>query len=164
MVLVPLPPNYRIDSDPKGLATKLTHEIFDVLMSDLVYWATYRSFGMVQQQIANAYRMPVIVKVLEDGTEELAGFARVISDGVDFAFLTDVVVLPGHQKLGLGKALMTECIHNSGGEGRWSSEHWRWGLWTKDAQELYKRFGFKESQVPRSMERYGTREQCYDSE
>ncbi|KAI5477267.1 hypothetical protein MNV49_006563 [Pseudohyphozyma bogoriensis] len=130
-VEIPLPAGYRMDSNPSGLATKFAADIFAALMDDQIYWGKYRSPGMVSRQISRAWRMPTVVKVNEDGTEELAGFARVVSDGEEFAFLNDVCVLPKHQKLGLSKALVNDAIQNSGGEGNDSSDLWKWFLWTK---------------------------------
>ncbi|KAI5477273.1 hypothetical protein MNV49_006569 [Pseudohyphozyma bogoriensis] len=152
-VPIPLPPSYRLDSSPSGLATEYAREIFDALMADEVYWGKYRPFGMIKRQIERAWRMPVIVKENEDGTEELAAFARVVADGEDFAYLDDVCVLPKHQKLGLAKAVVRDAIFNSGKEGDESSEYWQWVLWTDDAQKLYAGVDFVPAQVPRAMER-----------
>ena len=40
----------------------------------------------------------------------MIGLARVVTDFVTFGYLTDVYVLPEHQKKGLGKWLM-QCLH-----------------------------------------------------
>ena len=47
-----------------------------------------------------------VVGAYRAGTGELVGFARAVSDGVGFAYLADVFVLPEHQGHGLGKRLM----------------------------------------------------------
>lgn len=40
----------------------------------------------------------------------MVGFARLITDHVTFAYLTDVYILDGHQGRGLGKWMM-ECLN-----------------------------------------------------
>ena len=64
------------------------------------------------------------------------GFARVISDGVSSSHLCDVYVLPEYRGRGLGVELVREAV-DSGPHARLA-----WTLATKDAHELYRRFGF----------------------
>ncbi len=78
------------------------------------------------------------------------GFARVVSDFATVAYLGDVFVLEAHRGRGLGKWMM-ECI----------TQHpalqglRRWILLTRDAHELYSRFGFTSVNAPdRYMELY----------
>ncbi len=42
--------------------------------------------------------------------DELIGFGRAISDGVYQAAIYDVVVLPDHQRQGIGRAIMEELL------------------------------------------------------
>lgn len=64
------------------------------------------------------------------------GFARAVSDGVSFAFLADVFVLPAHRGRGLGKRLVAAMIDEGPGAD------FRWALFTGDAHGLYEQFGF----------------------
>jgi len=66
------------------------------------------------------------------------GFARTVSDGVAFAYLADVYVLPEYRGHGLG----TELAHFSVEEGPYS--RLRWMLHTVDAHGLYRELGFSE--------------------
>ena len=75
------------------------------------------------------------------------GFCRAVSDGVSFAYLADVYVLPDHRGRGLGEELVREMVEGSG----WNV---RWLLHTGDAHALYRRFGFGDPS-PRVMERGG---------
>jgi GNAT superfamily N-acetyltransferase len=78
------------------------------------------------------------------------GFARTITDGATFAYLADVFVLEGHRGRGLGVFLM-ECVlaHPSLQGLR------RFTLATRDAHDLYRRFGFTPLAAPdRFMERF----------
>ncbi len=59
-----------------------------------------------------------------------------VSDGVAFAYLADVYVLPDHRGRGLGTERVREAVER-GPHGRL-----RWLLHTADAHELYARFGF----------------------
>ena len=59
-----------------------------------------------------------------------------MSDGVAFAYLADVFVVPEARGKGLGKELVRVMIECGPGAA------FRWTLHTKDAHGLYKRFGF----------------------
>lgn len=69
--------------------------------------------------------------------KNLIGFARVLTDYSEIASLWDVVIHKAYRKNGLGKALMnyifsdpsTQCVN-------------QWVLYTDDAHDLYKKFGF----------------------
>ena len=75
------------------------------------------------------------------------GFARTVSDGVSFAYLADVYVLPEYRGRGLGEELVREMVEG-GGELR----ERRWLLHTGDAHALYRKFGWGEPSE-RLMER-----------
>jgi GNAT superfamily N-acetyltransferase len=71
------------------------------------------------------------------------GFARVVTDRATFAYLADVFILESHRAKGLSKWLV-ECImaHPDLQGLR------RWLLATRDAHELYRRFGFGDLKAP----------------
>lgn len=75
--------------------------------------------------------------------EAQVGFARVISDYATIAYLGDVFVLESHRGRGLSRWLM-ECIvsHPALQDLR------RWILLTRDAHELYAKFGFTALAAP----------------
>ena len=64
------------------------------------------------------------------------GFSRTFSDGVGFAYLADVYVLPELRGRGLGVELVRETVE------RGPFAHCRWLLHTADAHAFYERFGF----------------------
>ncbi len=79
-------------------------------------------------------------------------FARMITDRTTFAFLADVFVTPEFQGRGVGKRLLSQILaHPDLHDLRLIM------LRTKDAQELYKQFGFSEVKNPeRIMELRGS--------
>ncbi len=77
------------------------------------------------------------------------GFARVITDYATFAWIADVFVIEEFRGQGLAKWLMEVMMAHPKLQG-----FRRWVLATKDAHELYRRFGFEELKKPeRWMER-----------
>jgi GNAT superfamily N-acetyltransferase len=100
-------------------------------LSTGAYWARWRSRADVARQLQTAWR--VVGAYHGDAT---VGFARAVSDGVAFAYLADVFVLPGHRGRGLGRRLIATMIDE--GPGR----EFRWLLHTSDAHALYAEFGF----------------------
>ncbi len=74
------------------------------------------------------------------------GFARVISDFATIAYLGDVFVLESHRGRGLGKWMMECIMQHAALQGLR-----RWILLTRDAHELYAKFGFTPLKAP---ERY----------
>ena len=65
------------------------------------------------------------------------GFARVISDFATIAYLGDVFVLESHRGRGLSKWMMECIMKHPDLQGLR-----RWILLTRDAHELYAKFGF----------------------
>lgn len=101
-------------------------------LSTEAYWGRWRDRADFDAQLAAAWR---VVGCLDpDG--RTVGFARAISDGVALAYLADVFVAPGHRGRGLGVRLVEVMVED--GPGR----DFRWLLHTKDAHDLYARFGF----------------------
>ena len=68
--------------------------------------------------------------------EQQVGFARVFSDRHTLAYLADVYVLPEHRGRELGVELVREAVENS------PFTPSRWLLHTRDAHDLYMKFGF----------------------
>ena len=72
--------------------------------------------------------------VRDDG--RLVGAGRVLSDGVDCAYLCDVAVMPGHQGTGLGKQIVARLVELSRG-------HKKIILYAVPGKEpFYRKFGF----------------------
>ena len=75
--------------------------------------------------------------------DQQIGFARVISDGVTFAYLADVYVRPDYQGHGLGKWLMSCIVDQSE-----FKDIRKWLLRTRDAHGLYRQYGFQSLSNP----------------
>ncbi|MBK7685477.1 MAG: GNAT family N-acetyltransferase [Rhodocyclaceae bacterium] len=104
------------------------------------YWSPNVPFAIVERAIANSLPFG-----LYHG-EAQVGFARVITDQATFAYLADVYVLEAHRGKGLSK-WMLEVIQT---DVRLQGLR-RMLLATKDAHELYRRFGFTELANPSRM-------------
>jgi ribosomal protein S18 acetylase RimI-like enzyme len=66
----------------------------------------------------------------------LVGAGRVLSDGVDCAYLCDVAVMPSHQGTGVGKQIVDRLLRHSAG-------HRKIILYAVPGKEgFYRRFGF----------------------
>jgi GNAT superfamily N-acetyltransferase len=131
---------YTISTDRQRLDVKLIHQF----LSTSTYWATGRPHEVVQRSLDHS----LCFGLYRDG--EQVGFARVITDYATFAWVADVFVLEAHQGQGLGKWLTEVIIAHPELQG-----FRRWALATKDAQELYRKFGFADLKRPeRWMERH----------
>jgi len=130
---------YTISTDRERLNASLIHNF----LSNHAYWARGRSLEVVNRAIGNSLNFGVY----KDG--EQIGFARVVTDYATFAWLADVFILDEYRGRGLGKWLLEVIVSHQQLQG-----FRRWVLATKDAHELYRRFGFAELKEPvRWMER-----------
>lgn len=108
-------------------------------LSTEAYWGRSRTRPVLERQISRAWRCVAVYSTstsTSTSPSALVGFTRIVSDGEAFGYLADVFVLKSHSGKGLGKAMVGEAVNGEGGEG------WKWLLGTRDAQGLYKPFGF----------------------
>lgn len=130
---------YEISDDRLRLDLKLIHKY----LSTESYWATGRDTQTVERSIQNSLSFGVY----KNGKQ--VGFARVLTDYATFAWIADVFVLTEHRGQGLSKWLMEVILAHPDLQG-----FRRWVLATKDAHELYRKYGFQELKRPeRWMER-----------
>jgi GNAT superfamily N-acetyltransferase len=122
---------YELDDDPGRIDRDTVWEF----LSTQAYWARYRTRADFEAQLASAWR---VVGVYETAVGRQVGFARAISDGVDFGYLADVFILPDARGAGLGQELVATVIDRGPGAG------FRWSLHTSDAHGLYRKYGFTE--------------------
>ncbi|WP_348799075.1 GNAT family N-acetyltransferase [Flavobacterium adhaerens] len=105
-----------------------------------IYWTAPRTIEEVQTTIDNSFCFGIYLNNVQ------IGFARVITDYVVFAYVMDVFITEEHRGKGyssiLVKAMLEEPILN---------EVKIWRLATRDAQFLYKKFGFKVLAHPERM-------------
>jgi GNAT superfamily N-acetyltransferase len=105
------------------------------------YWASDRSAEAVRRSWDNA----AVVFGLYDGELQI-GCARVVSDCVSIAYPADVFVLPEYRGRGLGSWMFGVIVEHP------DLTTAGWVLHTRDAHDLYRRFGFQ-SPGERLMER-----------
>jgi len=124
-----LPGGYELDDDPARIDIDAVHDY----LANRSYWAGRRPREIVERLVREATR---VVGLYAGGRQ--VGFARAFSDGVALAYLADVYVLPEHQGRGLGVELVREMVENG------PLTDVKWILHTRDAHDLYRRFGFGE--------------------
>jgi GNAT superfamily N-acetyltransferase len=117
---------FEISTDPNRLDLEVIHSF----LSRSSYWAQGRPYSVVQKSVQNS-----LCFGLYQGPQQV-GFARVVTDYATFAWLCDVFILEAHRGRGLGKWLI-ECVVTYPE----LSELRLFLLATRDAHELYRRFG-----------------------
>lgn len=105
---------------------------WDFLSTD-AYWGRWRTRYDFETQVANAWRL---VGAYRNSDGSMVGFARATSDGVAYAYLADVFVLPAARGHGLSKRILAEMLYPA------PANSFRWALHTADAHGLYQQFGF----------------------
>jgi ribosomal protein S18 acetylase RimI-like enzyme len=118
---------FELDDDRERVDLDELHRF----LSTESYWAKGRPRDVVERLVREAQRVVGLYR-----GERLVGFCRAATDGVAFAYLADVYVLPEFRGRGLGVELVREMVEN----GPYSNLGWL--LHTSDAHRLYKKFGF----------------------
>lgn len=98
----------------------------------MTYWADQRPAQQIKKSMQNSSCYGVR---LDDG--KLVGFARVISDYATTYYLCDVIIDTAFQHMGLGTALVSHI------ESRPEYAGLRGILITRDAHDLYRKFGYE---------------------
>lgn len=130
---------FTVSTDPASLDLDMIHHF----LATESYWAR----GIDRSTLERAIRHSLCFG-LYDGERQI-GLARVISDYATYAYLSDVFILEPYRGKGLGKWLMECILADPGLQGLR-----RFSLTTRDAQGLYRRFGFRPVHHPdRHMER-----------
>ena len=119
---------YELDDDPGRIDRAAVHAYLT-----RSYWARGRSREVQDSVIESAAR---VVGLYKDGTQ--IGFSRAISDGHVQSYLADVYVLEGHRGRGLGVQIVRFSVEEGPLAGT------KWYLHTRDAHDLYRKFGFEE--------------------
>jgi GNAT superfamily N-acetyltransferase len=129
---------YELDDAPERIDREAVHAYLT-----RSYWAEGRPREIQDALIDAAAR---VVGLYKDSVQ--VGFSRAISDGHVQSYLADVYVLEEHRGRGLG----VELVRFSVDEGPLAGT--KWYLHTKDAHDLYRKFGFTEPSE-RVLERGG---------
>lgn len=106
-------------------------------LSEISYWSKY----MPHETFMKAFENSFCIGALKDGKQ--VAFARLITDYATYAYLADVFVYEEHRGKGLSKIMMEELFNID-----WVKQLRRIMLATKDAHELYRKVGFKNSNFP----------------
>ena len=120
-------PQISISTDKKQLNIKFIHAFLTES-----YWAKGRTVEEVKTTIENCLCFGVYKN------KKQIGFARVLTDGVVFAYLMDVFIDPAFQGQGFSKLMMQSIMQHPE-----LQNIQKWLLKTSDAHGLYKQFGFK---------------------
>jgi len=127
--------NYTISTDK----TKLNLEVIHDFLANSSYWAEGRPLDVVRKSIEHSLCFGIY-----KGTEQ-AGFARVVTDYVTFAWVCDLFILEEYRGEGLGKWLVEYIVAYPELQGLKNML-----LATKDAHEMYRIYGnFEELSEPK---------------
>lgn len=108
------------------------------------YWAATRPLEVIRRTLETSLCFGVY------HAPEQVGFARVVTDYATVAWLCDVFIDESYRGRGLGKLLMQAIMSHPD-----LQTVRRWTLNTRDAHELYRKFGFTELKNPNcSMEKF----------
>ena len=109
------------------------------------YWASRRSREVIEKSLRHSMNF----SLLRHGAQ--VGFTRVITDYCTHGYLCDVVIAEEHRGRGVGKWMMRQILEHPALSGC------RIDLFTRDAQEFYRPFGFGPHRFT-SMVRYPPRD------
>jgi len=119
---------HSVSTDKSLLNVELIHDF----LSNRSYWAKGRTIEEVKATIANSICFGLYFK------DEQVGFCRVVSDKVAFAYVMDFFIVDSHRGKGLSKVLTEEMLAHP------DLLSVNWLLATKDAHNLYRKYGFSE--------------------
>jgi GNAT superfamily N-acetyltransferase len=117
--------------------SKLQPDVIHRYLSTESYWAQNVPYERVLKSIEGS----VCFGIYSGGKQ--IGFARVITDNATFGYIADVFILPEFRKRGLSKQLIQFMMDYPEFKGLR-----RFMLATRDAHELYKKFGFTPLSAP----------------
>lgn len=117
--------------------TKLQLDVIHNYLSKESYWAQNIPLDVVKRSIDGSICFGVYLK------DKQIGYARVVTDHATFGYLADVFILEPYRGKGLSKQLMQFIMAHPDLQGLR-----RMMLATKDAQGLYKQFGFTALAMP----------------
>jgi GNAT superfamily N-acetyltransferase len=129
-------PPFEITTDPSRLDLDVIHRY----LSEESYWARNIPKDLVAKAIAHSRCFGIYEAASQ------VGFGRLVTDYATFAYVADIFVLDSHCGRGLSKWLVECMLSDPEVQGLRN-----WTLYTKDAQSLYARYGFKHPADPNSV-------------
>jgi len=104
------------------------------------YWSTDLSKAQIRKSIDNSCAYGLYHNNIQ------IGFAKVLTDYVRFAYLSDVFIIDEYKGKGLSIFMLKGILEDPKLKGVK-----KWMLATRDAHGLYKKFGFTELKNPQSF-------------
>jgi Acetyltransferase (GNAT) family. len=133
------------ESQRNGYAISTNKSRLDVAAIHAYLTRSYWSPGIPRAVVEKAIAGSLCFELFSEQGNQV-GFARAITDGATFAYLADVYVLEEHRGKGLGKWMVETILAHPSLQGLR-----RILLATRDAHELYARFGFQPLATPESF-------------
>ena len=124
-----------MDFTKDGFVISTEKEKMDIDLIHSFLTRTYWAEGISKEIIRRSIEGSLCFGVFENHKQ--VGFARTITDKATFAYLADVFIIEEYRGLGLSKWLMEVIMSYPDLQGLR-----RLMLATRDAHELYKKFGF----------------------
>lgn len=125
-------PDIELTFDPSRFDVKAIH----AFLSE-TYWSPGVPMSVVEKAISGS----LCIGALSEGAQ--IGFARLVTDRATFAYLADVFVLPEHRGKGVSRQMLEHLFAHPDVQGLR-----RMMLATRDAHDLYKKFGFAPLAAP----------------
>lgn len=129
------PHQIEISSDPARLDVALVYQFLSQS-----YWASGRSREVVERSLRHSLCFGAYC------ADRQIGFGRAITDRAVFAYIADVFVLPPWRGRGVGKSIVSAMLEDPDLCGLQTVL-----LRTRDAHELYRKFGFGPVTAPQDM-------------
>jgi N-acetylglutamate synthase-like GNAT family acetyltransferase len=126
---------YELTADPARLDVDAIHAFLSK-----TYWSPGIPRHLVQRAIDNSLCFGILLQGKQ------VAFARLVTDKTTFAYLADVYVLEEHRGKGLARRMMEAIKAHPELQGLR-----RMMLATRDAHDLYAKFGFKPLAAPDRM-------------
>ena len=126
---------FEITTDPSKIDIDRLHQF----LAKESYWSQNIPRSLLEKAILHSLNF----SVLEFDTQKFVGFARIITDFATFAYLADVFIDKEYRGHDLGKWLIQIIMEYKEIQGLRN-----WFLYTKDAQGLYSKYGWKPLENP----------------
>lgn len=123
-------------NDNYSIVNELNSEHFEqaLQLSQMMWWSKDRT----REEFETMLKHCIPFAVIENSTQRLLGFARVLTDEARYAYIYDVMVEQQLRGKGIGKLLMQYIIHHS----QLSQVKYFELTCAPDMAEFYKHFGF----------------------
>lgn len=116
------------------ISNELDEKSFEdvVRLLHTTYWAANREESIIKKSFENS----ICYVAMEEDTNKVLGFARIVTDFATMYYLADVCVDEAYRKNGIGKAIVDKAVNDERLKGCVGI------LLTRDAHGLYEKFGF----------------------